>query len=304
MERADTNLKQLKGVHQIEHGIHGLGGGKFVHQQVKEKRKPRSWNCNICPRSCVPEWCPSITCPSITCPSCACPSITCPSCACPACPTWCTTCPPKCCTECPPKCWTECWFCPQCVIQCWEMCNISELFRKCYTCECLGPVLKCECDCMANCAQCCSEKLCSCPCYSYLFRCLDYVCTCQCIIDMIRNRCGINWLYRKCCPCCIPPPPEDPTKRIDNSEVKFTAKASEMFNRMPSKNDRAIPVQSIPEMASEPSEILDKTKKNSIAASTSFVYTESDITSSHEEKTTEMNKEKKKKKKKRVVTGI
>ncbi len=164
---------------------------------------------------------------------------------------------------------------------------------------------------MAGCAQYCSEKLCSCPCYGYLFRCLDYVCTCQCVIDLIRNRCGANWLYHKCCPCCIPPPPSDPTNRIDDAEVKFKTNPSEMFNRIENTKIGA-PVQSKPEIASEPSDLskdLSKTVPPPLGApSTSFVYFEEEEEKQQEEKkNTAAEKpiaKPKKKKKKRFVTGI
>ena len=220
------------------------------------------------------------------------------------------------------------------------MCNISNLLKKCYTCECLGPVLKCECECMAGCAQyvdvlltCnkitrtpslehkhryCSEKLCSCKCYGYLFRCLDYVCTCQCVIDLIRSRCGANWLYHKCCPCCIPPPPSDPTKRIDDAEVKFKTNASEMFNRIESTKV-GVPIHSKPEIASEPSDMRDvslskdlsNTKPGPLGApTTSFVFPDEEEEEEEEEKSVTAKpiattvKPSAKKKKKRSISGI
>ena len=169
---------------------------------------------------------------------------------------------------------------------------------------------------MAGCAQYCSEKLCSCPCYGYLFRCLDYVCTCQCVIDLIRSRCGANWLYHKCCPCCIPPPPSDPTKRIDDAEVKFKTNPSEMFNRIESTKV-GVPIHSKPEIASEPSDMRDvslskdlsNTKPGPLGApTTSFVFPDEE--EEEEEKSVTAKpiattvKPTGKKKKKRSISGI
>jgi len=240
-------------VHQIEHGIHGLGGGQLGKGKIKRVKRKTKWSCDICPRSCVPDWCPTFTCPECPkiCPECSCPHL-CPEC--PKCPTCecCCTWPPKVCTECPDK-WCG-------LIWCWEMCNVSVLFEKCYHCKCLGPILECECDCMSKLAKYCSESVCQCSCYAYVFRCLDYMCTCQCVVDAIRNRCGLNWCVRKCCPCCIPTPPSEPTSRIDSAEVKFNAEASEMFNRVVDDDDNnktnlSVPSRSVPEIAAEPSDL-------------------------------------------------